>query len=277
MEFGVTGVCFTEYPWKDFLQAAVRLGVEAVELDVSDTAHCSTWTTELEPAPLVEDLKSAGLRAAAMGVPVDLVHADDAGIEAAAATVRAGMDLAFGYRSEVIRIPPQRMKPGVSREAALESIKKTCGACLEQAEENGMLICLAPDPDILNDLDAFSSVLDSTDSYNLKATLDPLELLRGSRDPEAVRTAIAGLIERTAHVVVRDGKINPETGVVTEVPIGQGDCPVEMVVSEAMGVDFYRPFFVEYRGSGDVYESIKEGVDFFRDLPNRLLAEAGIL
>ena len=122
-------------------------------------------------------------------------------------------------------------------------------------------------------------MLDSAESYNLKATIDPLEMLRGSRDPEAVRTAIAGLIERTAHMSsIRDGKVNPDTGVVTEVPIGQGRLPGRDGRRRGDGRGLLSTVL---RGvpwaPGDVFDSIREGVDFFRDLPNRLLAEAGIL
>ena len=277
MEFGLTGRCFSEYPWNDFLQAALQLGVEAIELDTQPNAHCGTWSPDLDPEPVVEQLKSHSLRVGGLSTDADLVQSDPSVRAREAEKVRAALGLAYRYRSEVVRLPPQRPKRDMSREEMLNSILEGCRAFLGEAEESGMLVCLQPDRRLLNDADTLNDLFQRADSFNLKAAVDPYELLRASGSEEGIRTAIGMLIQDTAHACLRDGRPGSGPTGATEVPVGQGVCPVEMVVSELMAVSYHRPFYVEYRGEGDVFDSVKEGINYFRDLPNRLLAEAGIL
>jgi sugar phosphate isomerase/epimerase len=277
MEFGVAGSSFADYPWRDFLQALVRLGVEALELDAHPNAHCSTWSADLDPGPVVEDLKNRGLRVGAFVVHVDLVQPDEAALAAQVDAARDMIDLAFRYRSEVVRLAAQRPKVGMSPEAMLASVRRGCQALLGHAEESAMLLCLQPDPSLLRDADALLRLIEECESYNLKVSLDVLALLRLLHDSESVRAAVARLLEHTAHVVLRDGRANASTGAVTEVPVGRGDCPVDMVVSELTARNFYRPFYVGYEGSDDRFDAVSEGVRYFRDLPNRILQEMGLL
>jgi len=277
MEFGISGTTFSSHPWRDFVQVAVRLGVEAIELDTRPHAHCDTWSPDTDPGAVVEELKSANLRVGCLFVQADLVQEDDAALEAEAEKVRGALALAFGYRAEVIRIGQQRAKDGMSRDEMLASIVRGCRAFLEMAEENGMLVCLHPDRDLLKDGETLGGVLAEVDTYNLKVVIDPLALLRALKDVEAVRSMVAEIVPEASHVSLRDGKLDPATTAVAEVAVGQGDCPVEMVVSEMLVASYYRPFYIEYRGEGDAFESIEAGIDYFRDMPDRLLSEAGLL
>jgi sugar phosphate isomerase/epimerase len=277
MEFGVVGSSFERYPWRDFVQTLVQLAVEAVELDTRPSAHCSTWSQDLDPATVVEDLKNRNLRVGGLTANVDLVQQDPAALARESDALTDLMDLSFRYRSEVVRLGVQRSKPGVSRQAMLDSIKSGCLMALEHAEEQAMLICLQPDAELLRDAATIRWLIEACGSYNLKVSLDVLALLRALRDPEAVRAAVADLMADTGHVVLRDGRLNRSTGAVTEVPVGRGDCPVDMVVSELNARNFYRPFYVAYDGGGDTFDAIKEGITYFRDLPNRILEEMGLL
>jgi sugar phosphate isomerase/epimerase len=277
MEFGVSGISFARHPWRDFLQVAVRLGVEAIELDTRPHAHCDTWSPDTDPGSVVEELKSANLRVGCLAVEADLVQKDDAALEAEAEKVRGALGLAFGYRAEVVRIGQQRTKDGMARDEMLDSIVRGCRAFREVAEENGMLVCLHPDRDLLKSNETLRGVLAEVDTYNLKVVIDPLALLRSRRDVEVVRTEVAEMVREASHVCLRDGRLDPKTGAVTEVPVGQGDCPVEMVVSEMLVASYYRPFYIEYRGEDDAFESTEAGIDYFRGMPNRLLSEAGLL
>jgi sugar phosphate isomerase/epimerase len=277
MEFGTSGTSFSRYPWRDFVQAAVRLGVEAIELDTQPHAHCDTWSPDVDPASIVEELKSANLRVGCLLVRADLVQTDRAALETEAEKVRGALALAFGYRAEVVRVSQQRPKDGMSRDEMLASIVRGCRSVLGVAEENGMLVCLHPDRDLLRDSETLRAVLAEVGTYNLKVVIDPLALLRSRRDVEAVRAEIAALVPDASHACLRDGKLDAATGVVTEVPVGQGDCPVEMVVSEMLMASYYRPFYMEYHGEDDTFESIEAGIDYFRGMPDRLLAESGLL
>jgi len=277
MEFGVVGSSFAAQPWRGFMQSAVQLGVEALELDARPNAHCGTWSPDLDPATIVEDLRAKNLRIGALAVEADLVQPDEEALRGAAETVKEAMDLSFCYRSEIVHLNPQRAKPGMSREAMLASLKRGCQAFLQHAEESAILVCVQPDPDLLRDADTFCGLIDECESYNLKVALDVLAFLRAMGDPEAVRLTVAALLDHTGHVILRDGKVDSGTGAVTEVPVGRGDCPVDMVVSELTASSFYRPFYVSYEGSEKPLDAVREGIRYFRDLPNRILAEMGLL
>ena len=277
MEFGVVGSSFADHPWRDFLQTLVQLGVDALELDTRPNAHCSTWSPDLDPSTIVEDLKARNLRVGGLMAHVDLVQQDEAALAQEVDRVIDSMDLSFRYRSEIVRLSPQRPKPGMSREQMLDSVRRACTSFLGHAEEHAMLVCLQPDAELLRDADTIHQLLKGCESYNLKLSLDPLALLRALKDPEAVRTVVGALLADTAHVVLRDGKLNRAMGTVTETPIGQGDCPVDMIVSELTVASFYRPYYVAYDGSGDTFDAVREGIWYFRDLPNRILEEMGLL
>ncbi|MGQ9729999.1 MAG: sugar phosphate isomerase/epimerase family protein [Candidatus Zipacnadales bacterium] len=277
MEFGLVGSSFADHSWKDFVQTALRLGVEAIELDTRANAHCNTWSPDLDPESIVENLRSHNLRVGGLTAWVDLLQEDEEALQREAEAVRGMLDLAFRYRSEIVRLAPQNPKPGWSRQAMLESVIRGCRAFIEHAEENAMLVCLQPNRELLCDAATLLEIIEACESYNLKVTLDVLELLRATRDPERVRAEIKALLGETAHVVLRDGRIRGRGDGIVEVPLGQGDCPVDMVVSELTSSAFYRPFFVAFTGSGDRFEAIKTGLNYFRELPNRILKEMGLL
>ncbi|MBM3477035.1 MAG: sugar phosphate isomerase/epimerase [Armatimonadetes bacterium] len=277
MEFGVVGCSFADHPWRDFVQALVQLGVEALELDTRPNAHCSTWSPDLDPSTIVEDLKDKSLRVGGVMVNVDLVQPEEAALAGEVERVIENMELSFRYRSEIVRLSPQRPKPGMSRAETLDCIRKACIGFLGHAEENAMLVCLQPEAELLRDAGTIRELLEACESYNLKVSLDPLVLLRALKDPEAVRTVAMALLPDTAHVVLRDGKLNRATGMVTETAVGQGDCPVDMIVSELTAANFYRPYYVAYDGSGDAFDAVQEGIRYFRDLPSRILGEMGLL
>ncbi len=277
MEFGVVANCFADYPWRDFLRTVCGLQVEAIELDTRPNAHCSTWSPDLDPELVGADLKGAGLRVAAVSAFHDLVQQDDAALKREVEGLRAALDLAFRYRTEVVHVAPQQPKPGMSREEMLDSILRGCKQVLPYAEQNAMLICLHNDDELLCDAGTLRWLIDHTDSYNLKVALDVAEFMRSIRDVEGVRDAVTALVPHVSHVCLRDAKLNSGSGVWEEVPVGQGECPVETVVAEMMISNFYRPFFVAYQGEEDVVQSTKQGIDYFRELPDRLLAEVGVL
>ncbi len=277
MEFGVIGSCFRNYPWRDFMHTVSRLQVEAIELDTRPNAHCNTWSAGLDPESVAADLKGAGLRVAAVSAYQDLVQTDEPALEREVEGLRGILDLAFRYRTEVVRVAPQRPKPGMSREEMLDSILRGCRQVLEHAEQNAMLICLHNDDQIMRDSDTCRWLIEEAASYNLKVALDVVEFMRALRDVNAVRDAVTALVPDVGHVCLRDATLENAPEGLTEVPVGQGGCPVETVVSEMMIGNFYRPFFVGYYGEGDVVESTRQGIDYFRELPDRLLAEVGVL
>jgi sugar phosphate isomerase/epimerase len=277
MEFGIVASCFADYPWKSFLDAAWRMGAEAVELDTRPTAHCSTLLPERDPGAVVAELKEFSLRAGAVAAYQDLVQPDPNALQQEVEGVCDLLDLAFHYRAEVVRLAPPRPKVGLSREEMLTSYREGCRQVAAHAEQTGMLLCLHHDPEVLRDADTLLALIEDAGSYNLKVSLDVFELLCALHDEEAVRREVIRLAPHTAHVVLRDGRVNRHSGAVTETAIGEGDCPVELVVSELLGLSFYRPFYVAYTGGDDVAEMCKKGIDYFRDLPNRLLEEAGML
>jgi sugar phosphate isomerase/epimerase len=277
MEFGVIARCLSEYPWRDFRETVAHLGVEAIELDTRPDAHCNTWSPDLDPGAVAADLKTSGLRVGALTAFADLVQKDDRVLEREAEALWGVLDLAFRYRTEVVRVVPQRPEPGMSRQEMLDSLLRGAKRVLQHAEENAMLVCLHNDDELLRDAETFRWLIDEADSYNLKVALDVVELLRSLGDVEAVRDAVSALVPDVGHVVLRDAKLDSSSGVLTEVPVGQGDCPVEMVVSEMLGSSFYRPLYMGYQGEEDVVQSTKQGIDYFRELPERLLAEVGAL
>lgn len=277
MEFGVVGASFSAYTWPDFIEAAVQLGAEAVELDTRLDAHRNTWAPDLDPAPIVQDLKSKGLRVGAVCAFVDFVQEDEEVLRREVETARAMTDLSFCYRSEVVRLSPQRPKSDMSRQGMLDSIAHGCEELLAHAEQTGILICLTPDPALLCDADTIRQLIDRSASYNLKVTLDVFTWLQVHKDPEAVRTTVTALLDHTAHVILRDGTLDGSTGTVIETPVGRGSCPVDMVVAELSSGSFYRPFYVAYEGIGDAFGAVREGIRYFRELPNRILREMGLL
>lgn len=276
MEFGVVASCCVDYPWRDFLRSVSRLGVEAIELDTRPNAHCGTWSPDLDPELVRADLENAGLRVGAVSAFHDLVQQEAAALEREVEGLRGILDLAFRYRTEVVHVAPQRPKAGMPREEMLDSVLRACKQALPHAEENAMLICLHNDDQLLRDADTLRWLIDETQSYNLKVALDVVELMRSLRDVDAVREAVTALVPDVSHVCLRDAR-RGGSAAWEEVPVGQGECPVETVVSEMMISNFYRPFFVAYNGEADVIESMKQGIDYFRELPDRLLAEVGVL
>ena len=50
-----------------------------------------------------------------------------------------------------------------------------------------------------------------------------------------------------------------------------------MVVSELTSAAFYRPFFVAFGGTGDRFDAVAAGLKYFRELPDRILEEMGLL
>jgi sugar phosphate isomerase/epimerase len=277
MEFGVIASCFRDYPWRDFMRTVSRLQVEAIELDTRPNAHCNTWSVDLDPESVAADLKGAGLRVAAVSAYQDLVQTDESALKREVVELEGVLDLAFRYRTEIVRVAPQQPKPGMSRQEMLDSILRGCKQILKHAEENAMLVCLHNDDQIMRDADTFRWLIDEAESYNLKVALDVVELMRALRDVDAVRDAVTALVPDVGHVCLRDARLEKGSDGFTEVPVGQGFCPVETVVSEMMVSNFYRPFFVGYYGEGDVVESTRQGIDYFRELPDRLLAEVGVL
>jgi sugar phosphate isomerase/epimerase len=277
MEFGLVGSTFRSSAWQELLQYGVRLGVEALELDTRPGSHSGTWSADQDPERLVQELKAKGLRAGAVLVEANLVQPNEAALAAEVERTRETMDLCFRYRSEVVRLTAQRAGPDIPLEEAFSVLVRGCRALLEYAEENALLVCVEPDAQLLRNPSAVRQLLESCESYNLKVSLDTLSLLALLRDPEQVRLAVRELLDECSHVVLRDGTLCPATGEVTEVPLGRGDCPVDMVVAELGSRNFYRPLYVAYEGTGDRFDTVKEGIEYFRDLPNRILAEMGLL
>jgi len=277
MEFGVIASCLADYSWKDSLDAAWRLGCEAIELDTRPTAHHSTWSPDRDPEVALAELNDLGLRVGAVVSFADFLQEDDAALEREVEEVRGILDLAFRHRAEVVRLAPPQPKTSMSREAMLAAYQTGCGRVLEHAEQNGMLICMHHDAELLGSPDALLRLVEDSGSYNLRVALDVVELLRALRDVDAVRDAVVRLVPHTAHVILRDARLDCDTGELVEVPVGDGQCPVELVVSDLMSKGFFRPFYVGYYADGDVVQAVKQGIDYFRELPNRLLEEAGWL
>ncbi len=275
MEFGVIASCLAEYPWKAFLDAAWRAGCEAIELDSRPGAHQGTWSPDRDPEVALAELEGFDLRVGAVVSFCDLLQDDDTALGREVEEVRGILDLAFRYRAEVVRLAPPRPKASMSREAMLASYQAGCLRVLEHAEENGMLLCIHPDAELLGNPDTLLGIVEGSGSYNLRITLDVVELLDALHDVEGVRDAVLRLLPHTSHVILRDARLDRATGILSEVPVGEGECPVELVVSEAMARSFYRPFYVGYYADGDVAQAIKQGINYFRELPNRLLQEAG--
>jgi len=75
-----------------------------------------------------------------------------------------------------------------------------------------------------------------------------------------------------AIAVLRDGKVSPATGGVTEVPVGRGDCPVDMVVSELTEGGpaekaKLRVGDIIVRVDGKRVETVNELIDMVQDKP----------
>jgi hypothetical protein len=54
---------------------------------------------------------------------------------------------------------------------------------------------------------------------------------------------VTTLVPEAAHVILRDARLNGPAPGLTEVPLGEGDCPVEQVVAELISRNFFRPFY----------------------------------
>jgi len=277
MEFGVIASCLADYSWKDFVDTAARIGCEAIELDTRPTAHRNTWSPDQDPEVTLAGLSDFGLRVGAVVAFSDFLQEDVAALDREVEEVRGILDLAFRHRAEVVRLAPPQPKGPMSREAMLAAYEAGCRRVLEHAEQNGMLICMHHDAELLADPETLLRIIEDSGSYNLRVALDVVELFRALRAVDAVRDAVTRLVPYTAHVILRDARLDGDTGEVIEVPVGDGQCPVELVVSALMDRSFFRPFYVGYYADGDVAQAVKQGIDYFRELPNRLLQEAGSL
>jgi len=276
MEFALAASCLDRFTFKDLLYAGTSLAVDGLELSNREGAHQGTWSAELDLDHGLQLIRRANQRVTAIAAWTDFVQPTPEALEAELQHVRQSADLAIHYRCEVVRVLPGEPKPGVPESQWVPRIVEALREVLPYVEERGLLLALQTHGRVVADAGTALTILEAAESDNLRLTLDPAHFRAHGHDLETTRRFLEELLPHTAHVHLTDGLPGPG-GSYRSVPVGEGDAPVELVVATLLGRAFARPFCFRYDGPLDPVEGLRRGIGYLRDLPQRMLAEAGLL
>ncbi len=275
MEFAIAASCLDGFTFNDMLYACTSLQVQGLELSNKAGAHQGTWSPELDTERVLARVRGADLRVTAIAAWNDFVQADGTAMAAQIEYVRRSVDLAIECRCEVVRVLPGHPKHDVPQAEWGPNIIAGLKEVLPYAEDRGVLLALQTHGRVLTDADQALAIIEGAESYNAKLTLDPAHFRAHGHDVEATRAAISRLIPYTAHVHLTDGQVGLGARY-QPMPVGEGDAPVELVVSSLLSSAFARPLCFRYDGPLDPVEGLRRGIAYLRDLPKRVLAEAGL-
>jgi len=276
MEFAIAASCLDRFTFKDLLYACTSLAVDGLELSNRDGAQQGTWSPELDHDHVLGLIRAAGQRVTAIAAWTDFVQPSAEALEPQLTHVRQSVDLAIRYHCEIIRVLPGEPKPGIPEREWVPRIAAALREVLPYAEERGLLLALQTHGRVVANAGTALDILEAADSDNLKVTLDPAHFRSRGHDLEATRGCLEELLPHTAHVHLTDGVPGPG-GSYHAVSVGEGDAPVELVVSSLLARAFARPLCFRYDGPLDPVEGLRRGIAYLRDLPRRILEEAGLL
>ncbi len=141
----------------------------------------------------------------------------------AVANVNRAVDHALIFKTDTVRVVSGRGTRGLEHDVVLQSVADGFKACLDYAEDNGVMLAFEDHFNVGTDIQDFMKILELVDDERLKVNLDTANAANGTA------ADLARLVgERVVHTHLSDRKGDDHFTVV----VGQGDIDFASVFKE---------------------------------------------
>lgn len=254
---------------EDFVRLASELGVDGVELLDYFWADKTT-----QPQQIVQLAKECSLDILSYAIDNDFVNADSAIRHKMQDHVRREIDLAADVGAPVVRVFSGNAKQNIDFETGFTWIVEGLSEAAEYAETKEIMLCLENHGTFAGTSAQIERILDEVGSPALTATFDTGNFMLCMENP---KEAINRLAKRVGHVHFKDFRYvdSDETkGVYTGLggtrvkgtAIGEGDVDLPYIVKALQEVGYQGSLVIEYEGTDDVKEDLRNSVAYVKGL-----------
>jgi sugar phosphate isomerase/epimerase len=238
----------------DWFRFAAELGLDGADVSVVHLA--STDPAYLQT--LRSQATDVGIQIAMLVTYADFTHPDAAERARQIETLRRYIGVAAALDTPYIRVTAGQAHPGLERSAALEWAVEGLTACLDEAEDNGVILCYENHTkgyawtynDFSQPSDIFLEIVERTKGTTLRLLFDTANTLATGDDPLRVLAKVKSRVSMIhTNDIARAGYFEP-------VLLGTGVSPI---------VPIYRMLHENgFDGWVSVEEASKTGEDGFR-------------
>ncbi|MHA1216960.1 MAG: sugar phosphate isomerase/epimerase family protein, partial [Candidatus Thorarchaeota archaeon] len=159
---------------REWIRVAQDLGLDGIELYEPFISNLD----ESEMLGFFYQLQYAGLQASSYTIESHLCNPADR--EVAVSHVKRAVDKARIFRTDIVRVVAGHGSRGLDKEVVLQSISDGLKACLDYAEEKGVMLALEDHFEVLTDIVDFMKVLEMVSDDRLKVNLDTANAVNGT-------------------------------------------------------------------------------------------------
>ena len=161
-------------PRGEWMRVARDLGFDGIEMYEPFISNLD----ESEMLGFFYGLQYAGLEASSYTIESHLCNPADR--ELAVAHVKRAVDKACIFRTGLVRVVAGHGSRGLDKEVVLQSVSDGIKACLDYAEEKGVMLALEDHFEVLTDIVEFMKVLEMVGDDRLKVNLDTANAVNGT-------------------------------------------------------------------------------------------------
>lgn len=233
-------------------QMAAAIGLDGTELY---RPYVEPWDEEHLLAAR-QEIESAGIEISMLTSYCDFGIIDERHSAAQIEYIKVEVDAARLLGTNIVRMTAGRQHEGVRTEEVLPNVARGLAACLDHAEEQGVMLALEDHPDIGLHVADFLTLLELVDDQRLKVNLD-------TWNPSYVGDDCVDLVPHIAHRVVHVhcADSRPESG--HKLPLGEGTVQFLPIFAELKRAGF--DGWISMEIGGDVgMETIAAGMEFVK-------------
>ena len=229
----------------------------AIELDGTELyrPYVEPWDEEHLLAARRE-IETAGIEISMLTSYCDFGIIEEQHNTAQIESIKREVDAAKLLGTSIVRMTAGRRHEGVRTEDVLPNVAKGLAACLDYAEEQGIMIALEDHPDIGLHVADFLTILELVDDQRLKVNLD-------TWNPCYVGDDCVDLVPHVAHRVVHVHCADSRPGFGHKLPLGDGTVKFLPIFAELKRAAFDGWISMEIGGNVGI-ETIAAGVEFVK-------------
>lgn len=248
----------------DFVRYAAAIGAQGVELLDYFWRNGEAEMVQVEAA-----LAEQGLGLSAYAIGNDFVQPDAAARRQEVVSMRAGVDMAVRFKTNLLRVFSGGEKGGVSVEQGHAWIVEGLREGAAYAAERGVTLALENHGLFAGRADQVRGIIEAVGSPALRANIDTGNFLLVNQNPVAAATDLADL---AAYVHLKDFRALAPGEQVAEsytaldgsryvgTVIGEGDVDLRAVLTTLRAAGYDGWLSIEYEGVGDAKQELEQSL-----------------
>lgn len=271
IQIGAVSLGWSGTPLPEVFEELAAMGGRCIEINGNADRHHGLALDTETASQILGWARETGVVIGSISGYCDFAQTDTTALETEVARLMVSCRAAAAMGVPIVRAFTGDIKPNIALEQVRPNIIAAFREATEEAAALGITLGIENHGRLINDGPALAALVEEVGADNLGFTLDTGNFAWAGHDRDQVQADFAAVLPRVVNVHIKDGVWTTEG--FQFVPAGEGELPLDWLVTELVQRGFDGKIYSEFEGAGDFREGTRKSIAYLQTTLKRDGAE----